>query len=77
MKLHNVKYKDSKYTGIIVSYEPGGKVWPFKTVNKDIKVGQMVVIPTSTRYNMTVCKVMEVGTSIDNEEEIKEIISIV
>lgn len=32
----------------------------FKTFDKSLKVGDYVVVPTTTRHNLTVCKVVEV-----------------
>ncbi len=32
----------------------------FKTFDKTLKVGDFVVVPTSTRFNLTVCKIVEV-----------------
>lgn len=39
----------------------------FKTLDTSIKVGDFVVIPTSTRWQMTVCKVSAVNVDIDLE----------
>lgn len=51
----------------------------FKTLNPDIKVGDYVVVPTNTRHNMTVCKIVAVDIEIDLEttEEIAWIIGTV
>lgn len=40
----------------------------FKTLDAAIKKGDYVVIPTNTRHNMTVCKVMETDVDIDFED---------
>lgn len=37
----------------------------FKTLDPDIKVGDLVVVPTGTRHLMTVCKVVEVDVDPD------------
>lgn len=37
----------------------------FKTMDQDIKVGDFVVVPTSTRHNMTVCRVVQTDLEID------------
>lgn len=49
----------------------------FKTLDKDIKVGDFVVVPTDTRHNMTVVEVVEVDADVDFESgvEIKWIMS--
>lgn len=37
----------------------------FKTFDKSIKVDDYVVVPTDTRHNLTVCKVVEVDVDVD------------
>ncbi len=32
----------------------------FKTFDKNLKVGDYVVVPTNTRHNLTVCKIVEI-----------------
>lgn len=34
----------------------------FKTFDKSLKVGDFVVVPTDTRFNLTVCQIVEVDT---------------
>ena len=48
---------------IRVRYEPrdGAKSQIFKTRDTSIEIGDLVVVPTNTRYNMTVCLVIETG----------------
>lgn len=41
----------------------------FKTMNKDIKVGDFVTVPTETRVGMTVCKVIAIDVEIDFESD--------
>lgn len=41
----------------------------FKTLDKEIKVGDLVVVPTSTRHGFTVVKVVEADISIDFEDK--------
>lgn len=60
-----------------VIYEPDGERSKaprefFKTFDKSIKVGQFVVVPSSTRHNLTTCKVVEVDVD-DWLEVTKEI----
>ena len=59
---------------IMVAYEPKDKngKWPdkpklFKTFNQDISVDDYVVVPTTSRHNMTVCQVAEVDVDPDFE----------
>lgn len=51
----------------------------FKTFDKTIKVGDLVVVPTNTRVGMTVCRVTEVDVDfdIDQTKEITWIIDVV
>lgn len=76
-KNYKVNYIDSKVMGIKVAYEPKGKLTTYKTTLKTIKVGDMVVVPTNTRWNMTVCKVMETDIQIDSNSTVQSIISVV
>lgn len=55
-----------------VSYEPNavdptkpGVQVPFKTMNKDLGVGDLVVVPTDTRHRFTVAKVEAVDIDVD------------
>ncbi len=52
------------------------KPYTFKTIDKSIKVGDLVVVPTSTRHNLTVVKVVDVDidVDIDTPHEIKWVI---
>ena len=65
---------------IRVRYEPrdGAKSQIFKTRDKTIETGDLVVVPTGTRYNMTVCMVTEVdnhlGDFFPNDSTIKWIV---
>lgn len=43
----------------------------FKTLDKTINVGDLVVVPTSTRHGFTVVKVMEVDVDVDFESPTK------
>lgn len=48
--------------------EDGNKTqtpYVFKTVDKSIKVGDLVVVPTDTRHKLTVVKVVETDIEID------------
>lgn len=71
---------------VMVAYEPDNdkmnfkaKRVPYKTFDKDIKVGDLVVVPTTTRWNMTVCKVVavDVDPDLDTQEQIKWIVGVV
>ncbi len=37
----------------------------FKTFDKTIRVGDLVIVPTNTRHRMTVCKVVETDVDVD------------
>lgn len=57
---------------IKVEYEPdvvanGGKTNTslFKTLDRDVRVDDFVIVPTSTRANMTVAQVVEVDVAIE------------
>ena len=43
----------------------GVDVKAYKTLDQSIKVGDYVVVPTTTRHEMTVCKVVEVDMDVD------------
>jgi len=69
---------------VLVSYEVDDKYKKaartlYKTLDKNVKVDDYVVIPTNTRHNMTVCKVVEVDVEVDFEsaEEVKWLVGIV
>lgn len=48
-------------------YEPNGKKELFKTFDMDIRVGDICVVPTTTRYNVTTIKVVEADVEFDFE----------
>ena len=51
-------------------YEADDKSSPrtlFKTFDKSIKVGDLIIVPTSTRHKMTVSKIVEVDVDFDLE----------
>jgi hypothetical protein len=52
---------------VIGIYEPGdsAKRVMFKTLDPDIKVGDLVVVPTDTRFKFTVFKILEVDVDVD------------
>lgn len=43
----------------------------YKTLDKNIKVGDYVVVPTTTRHGMTVCKVSAVDVEIDFDSTVQ------
>jgi hypothetical protein len=64
--------------GINCSYEPNangsplaGKSYTFKTLDPNIAVGDLVVVPTDTRYNFTVVKVVEVDVDVDLDDSVQ------
>jgi len=70
-----------KARAIGVTYEPceGANIIPYKTLDPDIKVGDYVVVPTTTRHKMTVCKVVEVDMEpdLDSNKEMKWLVGTV
>jgi hypothetical protein len=62
--------------GILCSYEqdsqgrPTGSLYLFKTFDQTLKKGDYVVVPTSTRHGMTVCRVEEVDVEPDFDSSI-------
>lgn len=45
--------------------EDHAKKTMFKTLDKSVRVGDLVVVPTDTRHKMTVCKVTDVDVDVD------------
>ena len=64
-----------------ITYESGDDApkTMFKTLDQDIKVDDFVTVPTDTRHEMTVCKVVEVDVEPDLESsrEMKWIVGVV
>lgn len=56
---------------VMALYEPGGKPTMFKTLDKSIKAGDVVAVPSSTRHNLTTAKVTEVDVSVDFDDQTK------
>ena len=52
---------------VLCNYEPNApdKTIMFKTLDKTIREGDFVLVPTSTRHNMTVSKVVETDVDVD------------
>lgn len=53
-----------------VEYDPDNKSnnnpnFHFKTLDPDLKVSDLVVVPTSTRHGFTVCKITEIDIRVD------------
>ena len=57
-------------------YEDGGKSGLFKTLDKDIKVDDLIVVESGTRHKMTVVKVTEVDVDInfDTDRDVKWVV---
>lgn len=66
-KSYSVFLINDDVRAIAVSYEPGehAPTTLFKSFDKDLEVGDYVVIETNSRHNMTVAKVAEVDVEID------------
>ena len=56
---------NDKVRAIACTYEKDGPATIFKTLNSEIQVGDLVIVPTSTRHMMTVCEVAEVDVDVD------------
>ncbi len=67
---------NKKLRAVKVTYEPEQCGYTYKTLDPDIKVGDYVVIPTTTRHKMTIGQVSEVDilVDIDSSLELKWII---
>ena len=63
----NVSYEPAQPTSHNPDVKP--KMYTFKTVDKSIKVGDLVVVPTDTRHKMTVCRVEETDLEVDVEDD--------
>lgn len=50
---------------IKATYDSGASPELFKTLDQSIKVDDLIVVQSSTRHEMTVCKVTEVDVEID------------
>lgn len=46
---------------------PAGNLQLFKTFDATLSKGDFVIVPTDTRWNMTVCRVEEVDVEVDLE----------
>lgn len=46
-------------------YEENGKPETFKTIDQDLRVGDMAVVESGTRWNMTTVKISEVDVDVD------------
>lgn len=56
------------------AYEPtqeGTKEYIFKSLDKTIKVGDLVVVPSTTRYKRAVVKVTEVDAEVDYDSTVQ------
>lgn len=61
---------------IKVAYEdmkenPHQRIYTYKTLDQNIKVDDLVVVPTDTRHERTVVKVVEVDVDIDFDDNIQ------
>jgi hypothetical protein len=52
---------------VLCNYEPNApdKTIMFKTLDKTIREGDFVIVPTNTRHNMTVSRVVETDVDVD------------
>lgn len=67
--------KDVRVVGVSYEVHPDGKgvkpFIPFKTLDKAVRVGDRVAIPTGTRHEMTVGRVEEVDIEIDFDSAVQ------
>ena len=56
---------NDKVRAIACTYEEDGPKTIFKTLNAEIGVDDLVIVPTNTRHMMTVCKVTAVDVDVD------------
>jgi len=50
---------------ISAQYEPGAEAEIFKTLDENVKVGDIVVVPSDTRHRFTTVKVKHVDEDVD------------
>lgn len=62
---------------IMATYEDNGTAEMFKTLDADIRVGDLVSVQSTTRHKVTICKVteVEVDVNFDGTTPLKWIIS--
>lgn len=82
---HAVFLLNPKIRAIVAIYEPEpfeGKHNPnnktmFKTLDQDMKIGDLIIVPTTTRHNFTTMKVIAVDVEVDynSSQEIKWVVS--
>jgi hypothetical protein len=63
-----------KVRAIAATYEFDDKTAPrtvFKTFDQTLTIGDYIVVPTNTRHNMTVCKVVETDLEADLESSVQ------
>lgn len=61
---------DKTVRPVRVEYDPDNKynnnpMFQFKTIDPAIKVGDLVIVQTNTRYGFTICKVVEIDYAVD------------
>jgi len=58
---------NSKVRAVMCTYEAEDKAprATFKTFDDTIRKGDFVIVPTTTRHNMTVCKVVETDVDVE------------
>lgn len=49
-------------------YEETGNIETFKTVNQEVKVDDLIVVESGTRWNYTIVKVTEVDVDVDFDD---------
>lgn len=62
---------DDSVHAVAGTYENDGKINIFKTRDKKIAVGDIVVVPSGTRHNFTTFKISEVDVPVDYDQSAK------
>ena len=62
---------DDSVRAVAGTYDTVGKTCIFKTRDKMIRVGDIVVVPSGTRHNFTTFKITEVDVPVDYDQAAK------
>ncbi len=62
---------DDSVRAVAGTYDTDGKTCIFKTRDKMIRVGDIVVVPSGTRHNFTTFKITEVDVPVDYDQAAK------
>ncbi len=59
---------NNQVRAVKATYEPGGVPSVFKTLDDRIKEDDIIVVPSTTRHELTTCKVVEVDVDVDFDD---------